>query len=104
MQRQMLGQDNRPIGEKNLKLLEFVEERIDAVGLVKEDSTDVPGFTERLAQLHYARVPDGSTLVKEWDQQEWVKENPSWAYGNNTRRFWRDYRRAFNSVVFVRGY
>jgi len=103
IQRRILGQDNRPIGEMNLKLLQFVEERIDPVGLVEEDST-VSSFTERLAQLEYAKVPEGRRLVKEWDEQECVKQNPNWAYGKDTRRFWRDYHRTLKAVAWARGY
>jgi len=40
-------------------------------------------------------VPKGRELVVEWD-----RENPQWAYGQDTRRFWRDYyNRARQSVL-----
>lgn len=68
----ILGHQSRRLSDKNLKLLRFVVERTDPTG----------------------PKPKGKELVKEWDL-----ENPQWAYGTDTRTFWRDYNRARNAVI-----
>ena len=70
--RYILGQDLRRLGDKTLKLLRFVTERIDPTG----------------------PAPRGRELVARWN-----RENPQWAYSRDTRRFWRDYNRARQSVL-----
>jgi len=104
MQRRVLGRNNQPIRDKNLKLLRFVLERTEPIGLLKEGEADVSDSdwiaTDTLiAQLRYEKVPEGRQLVEEWDRQEWVRKNSSWAYGQNSRRFWRDYHRARRAIA-----
>ena len=71
--RSVLGQDNRKLGNKSLKLLRFVTERIDPTSPVTE----------------------GEMLVEEWN-----RENPQWAYGkDDTRTFWRDYNRVRKAIM-----
>ena len=76
IQRGLLGGDNRPL-RKNLKLLRFVIERTNPASLSPKER---------------ARI--GGELVAGWDQ-----ENPREAYGQDTRRFWRDYDRARQSIA-----
>jgi hypothetical protein len=68
LQRNLLGKDNKRVGEKNRELFRFV------VGRMKPDGT----------------LPKARELVKEWDDS-----NPQWRYGHDdtdqVRRFRRDY-------------
>jgi hypothetical protein len=75
-QRQALGGDNKRIGDKSLRILEFVIRRADADG----------------------NLPSGRTLVEEWDEK-WVHQEPKWCYGGDTRTFWRDFGNAKKSVT-----
>jgi hypothetical protein len=76
VQRRVLGGKNKRIGDKSLRLLEFVTEREDADG----------------------NLPSGSTLVQEWDEK-WIHQRPRWCYGADTRTFWRDLGNAQKSVT-----
>jgi hypothetical protein len=58
--------------DKNLKLLRFVTDRID----------------------HRGRRPNGREVAAQWDAAY-----PDWAYRGNTRRLWRDYKRALQQVA-----
>jgi hypothetical protein len=42
MQQRILARDNRPIKEKNLKLLRFVTQRLEPAGLLEEGKVNVP--------------------------------------------------------------
>jgi hypothetical protein len=56
---------------------------------------------ELLTSLSYMWAPKGRDLVEEWDKQEWVRDKPEErAYGQDTRRFWRDFRRARQGVAY----
>jgi hypothetical protein len=78
IQRQWLGGDNRPVGEKNRRLFSFVTERVGSVSLQAEEK-------RRL----------GKELVTEWDRQySQDKERRGWPYHGDTRTFWRDYNLA----------
>jgi hypothetical protein len=76
VQHQLLGKDNKRIGEKNRELFRFVIGRMG------------PGGS----------LPKARELVKEWD-----RENPQWRYGhddtNQVRRFRRDYNLARRSLA-----
>jgi hypothetical protein len=81
IQKELLGKHNRPVGPKNRTLFSFVTERIGPVSLP-------PNEKRRVA-------PE---LIAEWD-----KRCPHWAYGKDTRTFWRDYnlaRRQITSPTF----
>jgi len=89
----------RPPGEKNLKLLRFVMERTEPLGLLKEGKRppDAPeGMTELelVTNLRYMKVPKGKELVREWNEMY-----PQWSYKDDTRRFWRDYNRIRRAVA-----
>ncbi len=107
LQRQVLdGRDNQPIRERNLRLLRFVNDRMNPTAQLEEDLEHVKGLDrleilERLENLEYAKYPTGRELAKEWDRQEWVQENPEErAYGRDTGRLWRDYHRARRAMAF----
>jgi hypothetical protein len=76
VQRRVLGGHNKRIGDKSLRLLEFVTERADANG----------------------NLPSGSMLVQEWDDK-WIQQRPRWCYGTDTRTFWRDFKSAQRSLT-----
>jgi hypothetical protein len=91
----------RRTGEKNLKLLRFVIERIEHLGMFEEGKRP-PGAPEGMAELElvaqyprYRKMQNGKELVSEWNET-----NPQWSYGNDTRRFWRDYNRIKKLVAF----
>jgi hypothetical protein len=69
LQKKVIGGECGRIGDKNLKLLQFVANRADANG----------------------KLPKGDMLVQEWDRR-WKREHPEWCYGSDKRRFWRDFR------------
>ncbi len=68
----LLQGDNRPAKNKQLRLFRFVSARTDPFTLYEKE-----------------RARAARELVPEWD-----RENPTDTYGNDTRRFWRDYDRA----------
>ncbi len=71
----------QPLRDKNLKLLRFV------AGWASADGS----------------LPNGETLVKEWNKK-WSDEKPDWCYKlDETRIFWRDFRRAERIVTNSRG-
>jgi hypothetical protein len=90
----------RRSGEKNLKLLRFVIERTEPLGMLEEGKRP-PGAPEHMTELelvtnlHYMKAPKGKELVSEWNATY-----PQWSYGDDTRRFWRDYHRIRKSVAF----
>jgi hypothetical protein len=96
-QSRILGRDNRPIKEKNLKLFRFVTERLEPTGLFQDSEPQFPpgeeGMIEDELIAHgaYEKRPTGSELVREWDAQPWVQAN-QWTYRGNARQFLRDYR------------
>ena len=96
-QSRILDRDNRPIKEKNLKLFRFVTERLEPTGLFEDGEPRFPpgeeGMTEDESIKHgaFEKKPTGRELVREWDALPWVQKN-QWAYGENTGRFWRDYK------------
>jgi len=78
LQRQLLGGDNRPVGDKNRSLFSFVTERVSSVSLQ-------PAEKRKL----------GKHLVTEWDQVCSQEEGRrEWLYRGDTRTFWRDYNLA----------
>lgn len=98
VQRQALGGDNQPLKEKALNLVRFVMEHVYPVGLSSEER-------RRL----------GQRLIDEWNQTEWVREQPQderpkdaqkWrrhrAYEGpgRTRQFWRDFSRQLQAVAY----
>jgi hypothetical protein len=90
----------RPPGEKNLKLLRFVIERTEPLGML-EDGRRPPGAPEHMVGLElvaqyplYRKMPNGKELVREWNEKY-----PQWSYGDATRRFWRDYHRIKKAVA-----
>jgi hypothetical protein len=68
----LLQGDNRRIKEKQIRLFRYVSARTDPYGINREE-----------------RAKAAKALISGWDQ-----ENPSDAYGTDSRRFWRDYDRA----------
>src|SRR5215217_1329580 len=76
LQRHVIGGECGRIGDKNLKLLEFVSKRADARGT----------------------LPKGDVLVAEWDRK-WRREHPEWCYDADKRRFWRDFRSVQRNVT-----
>jgi hypothetical protein len=115
LQRRALKEhDNRTIGEKNLKLLRFVTERMDEAHLLEQDvsrNKAARGISLATA-LEGVSLPQGGKLVAEWDNQDWVqqkqqqenkkrpkKKKQRWVYNGDTRRFWRDFRRAQRAVM-----
>ena len=69
-------------GLKHLRLFRFVTERVDP----------------RITRGH-TRMPNGKTLVSEWNEA-----HPDWAYKDsvgelNTRLFWRDYNRIKRTIA-----
>ena len=102
---------NREIGEKNLKLFRFVVERSDPIGRLKDGkppnlrgiSSPQQLTTEELIEdLRYEKLPTGRELVEEWNQSEWVEQNPSWAYSpEHSNNFLRDYRRTQTAVAYM---
>jgi hypothetical protein len=89
----------RPPGEKNLKLLRFVIEQMEPLGLLKEGKRP-PGAPEGMTELElvtnlwYMKAPKGKELVREWNETY-----PQWSYKDDTRRFWRDYNRIRKAVA-----
>jgi hypothetical protein len=86
-------------GEKNLKLLRFVIERTDPLGILEAGSRlpkDPMHRTEDelITNLQYVKVPEGKELVKEWNEMY-----PEWSYGGNTKNLWRDFNRIRKSVA-----
>jgi len=73
----LLQGDNRRTKDKQIRLFRFVSARTDPYGIYREE-----------------RAKAAKALISEWDQ-----ENPSDAYGFDTRRFWRDYDRALLLVA-----
>jgi hypothetical protein len=72
----------KPSSRKNLKLFRFVTERVD------------PTITRG-----HTKMPNGKTLVSEWNEAY-----PDWAYMTSvgdldTRRFWRDYNRIKRTIA-----
>jgi hypothetical protein len=49
---------------------------------------------ERVANCEYMKKPKGKKLASEWNDL-----HPQWSYGDNTRRFFRDYHRAKRMVA-----
>jgi hypothetical protein len=91
----------RPPGEKNLKLLRFVIERIEHMGPFEEGNRP-PGVPEHMVGFElvaqyplYRKMPNGNGLVHEWNETY-----PQWSYVDDTRRFWRDYHRIKKTVAF----
>jgi hypothetical protein len=76
VQKRVIGGGSGRVGEKNLNLLRFVTERAASDG----------------------NLPEGHVLVTEWDRQ-WKETRPRWCYGADSRRFWRDFRSAQESVT-----
>lgn len=100
IQRRVLRGDNRPIKEKNLRLLRFVMERLEPAGLLEEgeppkDAEDWMIEPELVAYGCYEKKPKGRDLVREWDEQY-----PDWAYHGDTRRFWRDYQHTRRRIAY----
>jgi hypothetical protein len=67
-----------------------------------EESNRPPGTPEHMVRLElvaqyplYKKMPNGNGLVSEWNETY-----PQWSYGDNTRRFWRDYHRVKKTVAF----
>lgn len=91
----------RPPSEKNLKLLRFVIERIEHLGTFEEgkmppEAPDHMVGLELVAQYPwYRKMPNGKELVGEWNETY-----PQWSYGDDTRRFWRDYKRIKKIIAF----
>jgi hypothetical protein len=78
IQRQWLGGDNRPVGEKSRRLFWFVTGRVGSVSLQAEEK-------RRL----------GKGLVTAWDQEcSQDEDRREWLYRGDTRTFWRDYNLA----------
>jgi hypothetical protein len=69
LQKGVIGGECGRIGDKNLKLLEFVAKRADVNG----------------------NLPKGEVLVQEWDRK-CRRTHPGWCYDGDKRRFWRDFR------------
>ena len=90
----------RSLGEKNLKLLRFVIERMEPLGLLKEGKRPY-GAPEGLVEIElvthlwYVKAPKGKELANEWN-----RTYPQWSYKDDTRRFWRDYNRIKKAVAF----
>ena len=71
-----------PPRSKNLKLFRFVTKRV-----------------EPMSRSGYVRMPNGKSLVSEWNEAY-----PEWAYKDsvgdlNTRQFWRDYHRIEKTIA-----
>jgi hypothetical protein len=86
-------------GEKNLKLLRFVIEHTDPLGMLEAGSRlpktpDHRRELELITNLQYVKVPEGKKLVNEWNEMY-----PKWSYGGNTKNFWRDFKRIRKSVA-----
>jgi hypothetical protein len=77
LQRQFLGKVNRPIEEKNRRLISFVHDKVGTLDLTAQDK-------RRL----------GRKLVAEWDRL-----HPEWSYGQDTRTFWRDFGLTMRSIA-----
>jgi hypothetical protein len=99
----------RPLGMRALKLLRFVIERIESLGIEElgrlEEGKRPPGapteegwrVPELVAQYPwYRKMPNGKRLVREWND----KGPKKWSYGDNTRWFWKDYHRTKKAVAF----
>jgi len=99
----------RPLGMRALKLLRFVIERIESLGIEElrklEEGKRPPGapteegwrVLELVAQYPwYRKMPNGKRLVREWNE----KAPKKWSYGDNTRWFWKDYHRTKKAVAF----
>jgi hypothetical protein len=76
LQKQVIGGAHGRVSDKNLNLLRFVTERADGSG----------------------NLPKGEVLVKDW-AKKWKHQRPEWCYSADTRRFWRDFRNAQESVT-----
>ncbi len=95
----------RPTGKKNIALFRFVNQRVEPFALYRP-GYDIPnsGWMAELAAEQ--DLPVGRDLMREWDARcsdgTFSRE---WRYGNNggTRRFWRDYHRAREAIVWVEG-
>jgi hypothetical protein len=67
-----------------------------------EESKRPPGAPEHMTELElvtnlkYTKMPKGKDLVSEWNATY-----PQWSYGDDTRRFWRDYKRIRESVALA---
>jgi hypothetical protein len=76
IQKEVIGGECGRIGDKNLKLLEFVTNRADANG----------------------NLPKGEVLVQEWDKER-KRKHPEWCYDGDKRRLWRDFRSVQRSLT-----
>ena len=92
--------------EKNLKLLRFVIERMDPLGMLEAGSRlpktpekGKPTELELITNLQYVKVPEGKELVNEWNEM-----NAQWSYGGDTRRFWRDFNRIREAMAIGHPY
>jgi hypothetical protein len=72
----VLGGNNKRIGDKSLRLLEFVTERADANG----------------------NLPRAVMLVQEWDDK-WIQQRSRWCYGTDARTYWYDLGNAQRSLT-----
>jgi hypothetical protein len=77
IQKGLLGGDNQPTRPKGRTLFSFVTEKIGPAPLSPKEKRHV--------------APE---LVAEWD-----KRHPQWAYGEDTRTFWRDYNLARRQIT-----
>jgi hypothetical protein len=103
-QQRVFGRSKRRLGEKNLRLLRFVTERIDPVGLLKQEGADFSELDrknpELIAGLRFLKKPSGRELVREWNKTKWVQDNPKWAYDPDyAKNLWRDYQHARRAVA-----
>ena len=87
----------RPLGKRALKLLRFVIERIESLGIEElgklEEGKRPPGAEEGMSGLElvtrypwYRKMPNGKGLVREWNETSPKRGG----YGDNTRWFWKD--------------
>jgi hypothetical protein len=76
LQKKVIGGECGRISDKNLRLLQFVTKRADANG----------------------NLPKGDVLVQEWDRK-WKRKHSEWCYGDDKRRFWRDFRHVQRKVA-----
>ncbi|MGF1472111.1 MAG: hypothetical protein ACFB50_10270 [Rubrobacteraceae bacterium] len=87
---------NQPVGEKRLKLLRFVLERIDSAELARKTLASRGELSANLIERNERRKL-GEQLVKEWDSL-----HPYWAYGKCKQPgslLWRDYNQAEKLVA-----
>ncbi len=77
IQRNVLGKDNRKVGEKNRALFGFVTDKLGPATLSSKEKRSV-----------------APQLIAQWDEAY-----PNWAYGKNTGTFWRDYNKARKLIL-----